>query len=45
MATRKPKQPIIIDWEIVGTQENFTVLGKSDDDKVYYWKDQQWNLL
>lgn len=35
----------IVEWKVVGSQENFTVLGMSDDGKIYYWKDQQWNLL
>lgn len=33
------------EWKVVGTQENFTVLGQGNDHKIYYWKDQQWNIL
>ena len=35
----------IVEWKTIETQENFTVLGLGDDDKVYYWKDKQWNEL
>ena len=35
----------IIEWKTVGSQEHFTVLGLGDDNKVYYWKDKQWNEL
>ena len=35
----------IIEWKIIGTQENFTVLGLGEDNKIYYWKDKQWNEL
>ena len=35
----------IREWKTVGAQENFTVLGLGSDDKIYYWKDKQWNLL
>ena len=35
----------IREWKTVGEQENFTVLGLGSDDKIYYWKDKQWNLL
>lgn len=35
----------IVEWKVIGTQENFTVLGLSDDGKIYYWKDKQWNEL
>jgi len=35
----------IIEWKIIGTQENFTVLGLGDDQQIYFWKDQKWNLL
>lgn len=33
------------EWKVVGTQENFTVLGQGSDHKIYYWKDKIWNLL
>lgn len=36
---------MIKEWKVVGTQENFTVLGLDHDGKVYYWKDQKWNIL
>ena len=35
----------VIEWKTIGTQENFTVLGLGEDNKVYYWKDKQWNEL
>jgi hypothetical protein len=35
----------IVEWQTIGTQENFTVLGLGEDNKVYYWKDKQWNEL
>jgi hypothetical protein len=35
----------IIEWKTIEVQENFTVLGLGDDNKVYYWKDKQWNEL
>lgn len=35
----------IREWKTVGAQENFTVLGLGSDNKIYYWKDKQWNLL
>ena len=35
----------IVEWKVVGSQENFTVLGLGDDGKIYFWKDQQWNIL
>ena len=35
----------IIEWKTVGSQENFTVLGFADDGRIYYWKNQSWNLL
>ena len=35
----------IIEWRTIGTQDNFTVLGLGEDNKVYYWKDKQWNEL
>ena len=35
----------IIEWKTIGEQENFTVLGLGDDQQVYFWKDQKWNLL
>ena len=43
MATKK--QVTIKEWKTVGAQENFTVLGLGDDNKVYYWRDKQWNEL
>ena len=35
----------IIEWKTVGSQENFTVLGLGEDNNIYFWKDQKWNLL
>lgn len=35
----------IWDWKTIGKHDNFTVLGMSQDNKIYYWKDQTWNLL
>ena len=35
----------IIEWKTIGTQDNFTVLGLGDDQQIYFWKDQKWNLL
>jgi hypothetical protein len=35
----------IIEWKVIGTQENFTVIALSDQAKIYYWKDQKWNIL
>lgn len=35
----------IIEWKTIGTQENFTVLGLGEDNKVYFWRDKQWNEL
>jgi hypothetical protein len=43
MATKK--QVVIKEWQTVGGPENFTVLGLGSDNKVYYWKDKQWNEL
>ena len=43
MATKK--EIVISDWKTIGGQENFTVLGLGSDNKIYYWKDKQWNLL
>jgi hypothetical protein len=43
MATKK--QVVIREWKTVGGQENFTVLGLGTDNKVYFWKDKQWNEL
>jgi len=43
MATKKTIS--IHEWKSVGAQENFTVLGLGTDNKIYFWKDQQWNLL
>ena len=43
MATKKTV--VIGEWKTVGGQENFTVLGLGTDNKIYFWKDQQWNLL
>jgi len=39
------KQVIIKEWKTVGGKENFTVLGLGADNKVYFWKDKQWNEL
>lgn len=40
------QRPIIItEWRTVGNSENFTVLGLGEDNKIYFWKDNQWNLL
>jgi hypothetical protein len=36
---------VIWDWKTIGTHDNFTVLGMSQDNKIYYWKDKVWNLL
>jgi hypothetical protein len=42
----KPEQNIeIMDWKVVSTGENFTVLGLTEDQKVYFWRDGQWNEL
>lgn len=41
----KPDTVEIWDWKTIGTQENFTVLGQGDDHKIYFWKNQVWNLL
>lgn len=35
----------IVEWKVIGNSENFTVLGLSDDGKIYFWKDKQWNEL
>jgi hypothetical protein len=44
MATKK--QPVIIkEWNVIGGQDNFTVLGLGADNKVYFWKDKKWNEL
>ena len=43
MATKK--QVVIKEWKTVGGQDNLTVLGLGTDNKVYYWKDKQWNEL
>jgi hypothetical protein len=50
MATKKiviPEIPevVIMEWKVVGAQENFTVLGLATDNKIYFWKDGKWNLL
>jgi hypothetical protein len=39
------KVVVISDWKTIGGQDNFTVLGLGSDNKIYYWKDKQWNLL
>ena len=35
----------IIEWKTLGSNENFTVLGFGDDNNIYFWKDNKWNLL
>lgn len=50
MGTKKIIMPaqdevVILQWKTIGTQENFTVLGLGTDNKIYYWKDQKWNVL
>lgn len=35
----------IKDFKIVNQGENFTVLGISDDDRIYFWKEGKWHEL
>lgn len=42
MATKMIK---IVDWQVIGDNTNFTVLGRDDKNNIYYWKDSKWNLL
>ncbi len=35
----------IKEWKVIGDNTNFTVLGIDDQNNIYFWKDQKWNLL
>jgi hypothetical protein len=40
------EQPVIIkEWNVIGGQDNCTVLGLGEDNKIYFWKDKKWNEL
>jgi hypothetical protein len=35
----------IKEWKVIGDKDNFTVLGIDDQNNIYFWKEQKWNLL
>ena len=35
----------IVEWKVIGNSENFTVLGITDDGKVYFYKEGEWKPL
>jgi len=35
----------MIEWRVVGTSENFTVLGLGEDNKIYFFKEGEWRSL
>jgi hypothetical protein len=32
-------------WKVIGDNTNFTIIGQDEENNIYYWKDQKWNLL